>query len=91
MAADIKVFQKIFPGKAGAPITNATFAQVITLNFFKPPNLVPLPVLPPGGPDRNDYAVSLQTGPTGMVRVTAPGHGSDDVAIDDSGRFQALI
>lgn len=89
--AEISVFQYVFPGKAGSPITNATFAQLIWPNSFKPPNVVPLSVLPPGGPGRNVYEVSLQTGASGTIRVSAPGHGTDDVAIDNFAVLQVLI
>jgi hypothetical protein len=89
--ADFYVYQKLFPHKQGDPITNATFTQVITPALFKPSKLLPLPVLPPGGPQGNRYQVFLQIGPPGTVRVTAPGRGYEDHDIYNGSTITALI
>ncbi len=88
--AEIHVYQNVF-GKQGAPISNAQFAQLISQGLFKPTTAVPLAVLPPIGPLRNIYEVSLQTGASGKIRISASGHGSDELDIDNFGVYQVLL
>jgi hypothetical protein len=86
--AQIAVYESRFPGKTGAPIYNAQFFRLTWPNGSKDPTATPLP--PSAPPTSNVYTVFLPTA-TGKIRVSAAGHGSDDIDITNGGAYKVLL
>ena len=86
--AQFTVNEYRFPGKAGTPIYNAQFAQLLWLNGSKTPTVSPLSSSEPS--TSNVYIVYLPTA-SGKVRVSAPGHKSEDLDVVNGGAYQVLL
>ena len=87
--AEIAVYTAAFL-KRGAPIMNASFAQVLYDGLFKGEHEQPLTDVS-GGVFTNIYNVGLFTGADGDVRVSAPNHKPKTVHVVSLGSYEVLL